>query len=582
MIETPYYPLVPKDPVGNLEFREECVRLGQDPKHAARLVYMCSEDILFYINVFCWTFDPRVQGCPVVPFNTYGFQDETLLELVDAVQSGDDVGIRKSRDMGVSWLICTTFEWFQHFRKDLVFYLVSRKEDLVDKPGDMGALFQKIDFIHKYQPAWLLPRYERKKLHLANLDNGSCIEGDSTGGDSLRGVRATAVLLDEFAAVENGYDMLAATRDVTKCRIFNSSVQTAVDAFYEITEKTKRKIRLHWTRHPLKNKDVKYDGQGKPYNDWYLAELARCIDPREAARELDMDPLASDSVFFLPALLDKVRSEDIRPAFLVGELLHNDAGVPDKFVEDPNGRLKLWLKLDANEKPPVDVHYGAGVDVATGSRDMDGQGYSNSVIVIVNGTTGEKVGEFATSGIEPQDLARYAVALCRWFGGLDGSGAHLLWEVNGPGGLFTNVVMDLGYRNVWFRRDESTTKYSMSYKMGWCSTRATKRTLLDGFKASLAGQTYVERSIEALNEYRMYVYLANGGVAHRRSESTDDPTGARENHGDRLIASALASKAAGERKVRDQEEKDKTPPHNSVGYRHEQREKKEREEVGTW
>lgn len=575
---TPYYSLVPKDPLRNVAFRRECLKLArEDRRNARRLWAMCRDDLLFYVNTFWWTYDPRLSECPVIPFISYPFQDDGFLAIRDAIEEGHDLVIEKSRDMGVSWMICGTYEWKWHFYNDLSFMMVSRKEDLVDKTGNMDALFQKVDFIHEHLPRWMLPNMVRQRLHLENLDTGSCIDGESTNSDAARGGRKTSLLLDEFAFVENDYSIIAGTRDVTKCRIVNSSSGGYGNAFYDIVTNPKwPKLRFHWTLHPKKNQHLRYVN-GKPTNEWYEAELARCLDPREAARELDIDYTASDSVFFDVNVLERVRAEDIRPPFVTGEILHDGNGRPEKFVEDDKGRLKLWLKVDESGRPPGDRYYGCGVDVATGTRDLQGVGYSNSCIVIVDGNTGEKVAEFAAHGVEPQDLARYAVALCKWFGGLDGDGAHLCWEKDGPGGLFGNTVWEMGYRNIWWDRDESSVKLSTSYRPGWKSSPESKRLLLGRHKAALADRKYIERSIAALNEYRMYVHLASGSVAHSRAEKSEDPTGARKNHGDRVIASALASRAAGERRVVEKKEEDTGPKRNTLAWRHEQAERDKRE-----
>jgi hypothetical protein len=42
-----------------------------------------------------------------------------------------------------------------------------------------------------------------------------------------------------------------------------------------------------------------------------------------------------------------------------------------------------------------------------------------------------------------------------------------------------------------------------------------------------------------LRECREYIFQASGSVEHSRSINTIDPTGARDNHGDRVIADAL-------------------------------------------
>lgn len=142
MIETTdeYYKRVPKDMQDNLRYRSKALLLAkQDKKNAEEFWMMCSRDLLFYVNMFCWTYDPRI-GTGKLPFITYPFQDEALLDMNEAIGNHDLV-IRKSRDMGASWMLLTVFEWRWHFHPGQSFLLVSRNEDYVDKPGNPKSLF---------------------------------------------------------------------------------------------------------------------------------------------------------------------------------------------------------------------------------------------------------------------------------------------------------------------------------------------------------------------------------------------------------------------------------------------------------
>ena len=86
--ESPYYlhlVLVPKGLNANLEWRRKTLReAAKDPDFAAELWKMCARDVLFYINGFVWTHDPRVSPS-VLPFITFDFQDEALLEMQRAL-----------------------------------------------------------------------------------------------------------------------------------------------------------------------------------------------------------------------------------------------------------------------------------------------------------------------------------------------------------------------------------------------------------------------------------------------------------------------------------------------------------------
>ncbi len=63
--------------------------------------------------------------------------------------------------------------------------------------------------------------------------------------------------------------------------------------------------------------------------------------------------------------------------------------------------------------------------------------------------------------------------------------------------------------------------------------------MLEKFRDAL-GDDCLVRSEELLKECPLYVYLDNGQVDNKRARETDDMTKAKSNHGDRVIAAALA------------------------------------------
>jgi hypothetical protein len=536
--------LVPKEMTANLKWRKDMLALARnDVPHRASLRKMCSEDLLFYVNAFCWTYDPRLEN-PMVPFLTYAFQDETLLELDDSVGKRD-ICIKKSRDMGASWMLCALFEWRWHFKHGQSFLLVSRNEDYVDKPGNSKSLFWKIDYLIRNQPGWLLPRFTRTALRLTNEDNGSAIDGESTTGDVARGDRRTAIGMDEFAAfdVDAGYKALASTRDATKSRIFNSTPDGVGNAFYDVAHsESVKQVVLHWTKHPVKAEGLYIGGDGKPKSPWYDAECKRCIHPQEIAQELDIDFQGSDFQFFDPKDIDRLVMQHCRPPSFVGDLNFDPAtSQPRSFVQRPGGPLRLWCGVDASGQVAHDRGYVMGVDISAGT------GSSNSVISIADRNTGEKVGELVTPSLRPDELGRYAVALCKWFHDETGGGAYIIWEAPGPGRNFGDVVIELGYRNVYWKTKEESLVRNTVPVPGWWPVKDAKRAVFGDYRRALLDGRFINRSREAMTELREIVYTANGGIEHSKATRTIDPSGARDNHGDRPTADALCCYALARR-----------------------------------
>lgn len=550
---------VPRTARENLKWRTRVLkRAARDCDFAEAMRQACAADPVFFLNAFGWTYDPR-RPTTKLPFILFPFQEEAIQELRLAI-GHHDLLIEKSRDMGASWMCISAMFWLWLFRPNHSFLFVSRKENYVDESGNPKTLFWKLDFLLSNLPSWLRPKgfdpqRHRRIMHIENPENGSVVDGESTNQRVARGDRRTAILLDEFAAVECGQSVLSATRDATNCRLFNSTPEGINNAFYDVAQTEIKKLRLHWSTHPRKNRGLyttDEDGRlkvldsagypaaykpildGKLRSPWYDNECSRATSPQEIAQELDIDYLGSGRQFFnADAVRQRIR-EFARPPIFTGELGYDTTTAePTKFREEPRGNLRLWCLLDRppdeGGKPPRDHRHVVAVDVSAGT------GASNSAIVAYDFTTNEKVLEFVSPYIRPEALAKLAVAIARWLGG-----APLIWEANGPGRQFGGRVMDLGYGHVFFRQREESLSKKVSDIPGWMATKETKLVLIGEYRSALEGGKCVNRSREAMEETLEYVYQPNGGVGHSREMSKTDPSGAGASHADRAVADALA------------------------------------------
>lgn len=609
-----YYDIVPKGFRDNLEFRREVlVQCARNKKRAAEVRAMCAEDILFYVNTFVWTDDPRVKPKPNIPFITYPFQDEAMLTIVDCIEKGQDCAIEKSRDMGASWMNLTCFEWLWHFRELQSFLMISRNEDYVDKKGNPKSLFWKIDFIHKNEPSWLLPtgrwlRWDdpgRKLLHLENADNGSVIDGEGTTGDAGRGDRRTAALIDEFAAFElnDGFSVLASTRDMTKCRIFNSTPKGSGNAFYNVTHKTAAvRISLHWSRHPEKNRglyrakangverldkwsgavDVVTSGKsqriaypagypfvrdGKVRSPWYDEECKRCVSQVEISQELDIDYLGSSYQFFDPAFIEGVKKIYGSEPTSVGDIDRDSEGVtPKRFTASRKGHLSLWIPAPSGACVGDAREFIVGADVSAGT------GASNSTAAVYERLTREKVAEYACPNILPADFGRYIVALAKYF-----NGAKVVPDRSGPTGeVMVKTMIEEGYTNIYYSRNEKKMGRDITDKPGVYLNPQMRASCLESYRDALGKYRIVNHSVRALDECLKFIRNMDGSVEHSGAANSIDPSGARAAHGDIVIADALACLELDDSGV---SEKTNEPemPLNCIGRR--LKEKKQNEEI---
>lgn len=519
-------------------YRKRIWKLGDESESAQRELWeACKRDLLFYANTFVWVYDPRNMP-PVprsVPFVTWPFQDHGLLQIYLAILNQYDLVIEKTRDMGASWMLLIVFDWMWRFHDEVSLLLGSRKEEYVDNGRrEKKALFGKLDHLDDHLPRWLIPQgFERTSLKRWNGQTESIITGESTNKDFGRGDRRTAIGLDEFAAVENDFAILQAIYDTTGCRIYNSTHQGIATAFYDRCQNPLiKKLVFHWTQHPEKSKGLYFDDEGKAHSPWYDHECAIRKHRILIAQELDIDPQGSADIFFDPGTITRIDQDTCKAPLHCGKL-HFDRGGMDvqHFQKTPRGELQLWINLDSKGSPPADRRYVIGADIGMG---MGGSSSSNSAFVVGDCKTQEQVATFATPNMIPEEFARYAVALAMWF-----HRAYLVWESNGPGRIFGKVVTESGYRNIHYRTDDKKLYPKLSDIPGWVANKDTKLSLLGEYRRATSQGDYVLRDVDEVNEMYSFVYLEGGAVAHSGSTAGLDPSGAKENHGDRVTASAL-------------------------------------------
>jgi hypothetical protein len=192
-----------------------------------------------------------------------------------------------------------------------------------------------------------------------------------------------------------------------------------------------------------------------------------------------------------------------------------------------NGNLRLWIDLK-NGKPVLgNDQFATGCDIAFGT------GSSNSVASIGNRRTRQKVAQLTCNGLSPERFAIYVVALCRWF-----EDAFLGWDALGPGHPFKNVVVEQGYGNIYYKRNEKTWVRKPTDLPGFWCTRDNKIALIGAYAEDLSSGNFINPAIDAIIECTEYVFDGRS-IEHVKSLSNGDPSASGDNHGDMVIADAI-------------------------------------------
>lgn len=587
--------VVPKEPDANLKFRAELLASAEnDPELQQDLYTACSQSILFFVNVMCFTlriFETDAGQTTQaenkhLPFVTWEIQDRHICRIEYGIDNGASLLTDKSRDMGATWDHLVVYLHRFLFRPDETHLVISRKEEVVDmldgSPknypfatlSDPGTLFGKIDYMLSRLPEWMLPRMLRKRMHLVNLDNRTRIDGESSNATAGSSNRVTSILLDEMAKMKEGASIKQSTKDVTACRFAVSTPYGPGTAYskWRLSGQIDVFV-LPWWEHPEKGAGRYVDqdklGRWKIRSPWYDA---RCLEdsPKEVAVEIDMDHIGSGDTYFEATVLEQHKKLFARPPRYTGQIVFK-AKLPDEAVIEAifkkdlsavrrvasKGPWRIWCELRKG-RPDQSRTYTMGVDLSKG------QGASNSVISVLCNETREKVMEFADANTPPHEMARLAAAAAIWIGGRNGR-PHLIWENNGdPGFTFGQQITNVyRYPDVYFDRAVGTLSERVGKRYGWRSSPEKKGVALGILRRAYAHGKFKNPSKEALDEATTYIYYEGGGIGPAALVSESDQ--ARKTHGDRVIADMLMLVATIGKKLLSQETY--TGPVRSIGHR---------------
>lgn len=255
------------------------------------------------------TYDPRksptntdkaLRGEKWMPFVFFKRQADVIRFFEDCSHEQESGLVEKCRDFGLTWLACGYSVWRWLFIKNDAIGWGSRKESLVDKPGDPDSIFEKIRLMLKRMPKIWMPTGFSWGRHstfmkLLNPENGAIIAGEA--GDNIgRGGRRSCIFLDEAAHLERAEKIEAALGDTTHVRIDISSVNGVGNVFHRRRENGVvwqpgmviqpgfvRVFIADWRDHPLKTQEW-YDKRKARYEREGMAHIfAQEVDRNYAA-----------------------------------------------------------------------------------------------------------------------------------------------------------------------------------------------------------------------------------------------------------------------------------------------------------
>jgi hypothetical protein len=228
---------------------------------------MCRAYIPIAFNTSFFTLNPQKKPAERnQPFILRPVQVPAVETMCACIDEGRDVGLNKSRKQGASELSCKVFAAKALLDELSHFILGSRKEDLVDKSGDLYTLFAKVDNVMQYLPAWWRTQCgynekdDRTHLLMRIPYNNSRISGEATNESFGAGSRSTAILLDEFGRVDYAVAKAieGSVHDVSNCVMYSSTHWLGQNHEFNLRLKspTTEVIDLLWWANPEENQGL--------------------------------------------------------------------------------------------------------------------------------------------------------------------------------------------------------------------------------------------------------------------------------------------------------------------------------------
>lgn len=227
------------------------------------------------------TYDPRKPSNKWIPFVFFVKQYSFIEFLHELRLTGESGLVEKARDMGITWEACAYSVWSWLFIPDDAIGWGSRKQELVDKIGDVSSIFEKMRKIVErlpdiFKPEGLKPREHLTFMKMINPETGATITGE-TGDNIGRGGRTAMYMKDESAHYERPELIEAALGDNTRVQVDISSVNGLGNVFHrrrengvnwepnaDIAKGFVRVFVADWRDHPEKTQEW-YDARKAKY-----------------------------------------------------------------------------------------------------------------------------------------------------------------------------------------------------------------------------------------------------------------------------------------------------------------------------
>jgi hypothetical protein len=198
-------------------------------------------------------------------------------------------------------------------------------------------------------------------------------------------------------------------------------------------------------------------------------------------------------------------------------------------LEEREG-LKMFKKYEKGKRYQIGIDCAEGIELS--EENLRKTAKDSAVIKIWNLTDDEEAAHWSAK-VAPRVTAEKAVLFASWYGN-----PEMVPEMNSMGMALIDKLDDLGYSNIYRRKEfDRTTKRTLK-KVGWRTTASTKQLLISHFEELNRKRQPRVYSKSTVEELKTFVY---SDVASKKG------AGALQGfHDDEVMAIMLASFSEGE------------------------------------
>ena len=494
---------------------------------------ICFSDPVYFIETFVWAIDKTGHKC------RFHLNPEQKM-LLDGLKHNKYNIISKSRQLGISYVMCAYSLWLAITKPESTCFLIAHTEKATRE------VFHKLKQLYSDLPDCIRPAAlanNRAELALTNGSRISCytMSNSEIGrGSTIDFVHLSEVAFMKADALEK--NLLAIEQALApEARIVLESTSNGVNKFSEIYTKAEQKDSLYhnyffpWYQDKIMFK-IEVNQFTKAYNnisDHPLCEKDFDDDEKELyTMGADLNQLSWRRMKIKNIGLEKFRQEfpsTFQESIIVtGNSVFNTehvikaynsakANIVECAFNCPKDLIIYRNYMNIWETPQSSEKYYMGIDAGEGI----GQDYH--VITILDKDLKECF-QLRSNKIAPYEVAKCAYKLAILYN----NALIVVEKASGGNVILDKLVHEYMYKNL-YKHKEFDAKGKMVKKVGWVTSAKSKPILIGDFVELFDNNDIGICSLELLNEMKTYQYEDNGAM-----------NGKNGFHDDTIISIALA------------------------------------------